>query len=466
MKLAEQITAFEQKRAALAARMEAIMKAAGDEGRTLDEAEREEYDGIDKDVEAVDEHLKRLRALEKAKAAAAKPVPKPGEVTPANGPEARGNILVLPKKLPPGIQMARVVKLRALAKLDGRDVVALAKEMYPDDDLVQKAAVAAGTSTHSTWAKPLVGDETAVFADFVEFLRPSTIVGKFGMNGIPALRRVPFRTPLIGQTSGGRGWWVGQGKGKPVTKFDFVRRTLDPLKVANIAVTTMELLRDSSPSAETIVRDQLAAALRETIDVTFIDPDVTAVGGVSPASITNLATPIMSVGNDAESIRQDVRALFAAFIAANLSPTSGVWIMSSLTALALSLLVNPLSTQREFPGINVNGGTFEGLPVITSEYIQPDSSGHYVVLVNAEDIYFADDGGIEIDMSREASLEMDDAPAGAADSPPVPGELVSLWQTNSVGFKAERTLNWMPRRDVAVAVLSAVNWGQPAPTSP
>jgi hypothetical protein len=88
---------------------------------------------------------------------------------------------------------------------------------------------------------------------------------------------------------------VGEGKSKPLTKFDFNRSTLEPLKVANIAVATEETLRDSSPAADSIIRDSLAEALRERMDVSFIDPDVAAVAGVSPAAITNGATSIVAV---------------------------------------------------------------------------------------------------------------------------------------------------------------------------
>jgi len=84
-----------------------------------------------------------------------------------------------------------------------------------------------------------------------------------------------------------------------------------------------------------------------------------------------------------------------------------------------------------------------------------------VVLVNASDIYFADEGGVAVDMSREASLEMADNPSHDSDTP-APAELVSMFQTNSVAFRAERTLNWAPRRDEAVAVLDGVAWGDPA----
>src|SRR5690606_19619661 len=119
----------------------------------------------------------------------------------------------------------------------------------------------------------------------------------------------------IGQTSGGAGYWVGEGKAKPLTNWGYGRTTLEPLKVANIAVATMELLRDSSPSAELLLRDELAAALRERLDRDFIDPAKSSLSGVSPASILNGVSGIPSVGTDADSVRADVKALFDEFIA-------------------------------------------------------------------------------------------------------------------------------------------------------
>ena len=311
-----------------------------------------------------------------------------------------------------GIRFARFVKARAVAGLEMKKGVLvapldIAKAMYPKDavlhEILTKANVTAGgTNATHHWGSQLVGTETAMFADFVEWLRPQTIVGRFGMGGIPALRQVPFRTALVGQTSGGAGYWVGESQPKPLTKFDFTRTTLAPLKVANIAVITMELLRDSSPSAETIVRDQLGAALRERTDIDFIDPAKAAVAGVSPASITQGIVAIPSSGNQLAAIEADVAELFAAFIAANNPPTSGVWIMSATTALRLSMVRTELGNYA-FPNISMSGGTFFNLPVIVSEHVPVDTAGGYVMLVNASDIYFADDGEVAVDMSQEAS---------------------------------------------------------------
>ncbi|MCT5858573.1 phage major capsid protein, partial [Pseudomonas aeruginosa] len=79
-----------------------------------------------------------------------------------------------------------------------------------------------------------------------------------------------------------------------------------PLKAATIAVATMEVIRHSSPTADGIIRDQLAAALRQRLDIDFIDPDKAAVAGVSPASILNGVVGIASSGTDADAVRADL----------------------------------------------------------------------------------------------------------------------------------------------------------------
>lgn len=463
--IAEQIAEFEATRAAKAADMEAIMTKAAEDGVTLDAEQSEAFDTLESEIASIDKHIARLRNMQKAQAATAKPAAD-DQVQRIKTLDMKDGIQVRAKntqKLEPGIAFARAAKCLALGHLEHRDAIGIAKALYEGQDqiiaatqrLVTKAAVAAATTSDATWAGPLVGDETSVFADFVAFLRPQTILGRFGQNGIPSLRNVPFRVPLIGQTSGGDGYWVGEGQAKPLTKFDFERKTLTPLKVANIAVATMEVIRDSSPAADGIIRDQLAAALRQRLDIDFIDPDKAAVSDVSPASILNGVVGIASSGTDADAVRADMKALFSAFIAANNAPTSGVFIMTATMALSLSLMVNALG-QPEFPTITMTGGTLNGLPVIVSEFVPTDSSGSIVALVNASDIYLGDEGGIDLSMSTEASLQMDNAPDNPTTASTV---LVSLWQRNLVGFRCERTINWSRRRTSAVAYLTGVNWG-------
>ncbi len=238
----------------------------------------------------------------------------------------------------------------------------------------------------------------------------------------------------------------------PPSPSNSTRPLLTPLKVANIAVLTEEVIRDSSPKADVIIRDELARALMERLDTDFIDPAKSASAGVSPASITFGASDAASSGPDEEDVRLDVRTLMQVFIDANNPPSTGVWIMSTSNALALNMMVNPLG-QPSFPGITMAGGVFFGLPVIASEYADDN-----VVLVNASDVYLGDEGGVSVAMSTEASLEMSDAPANTP-GVPTAAQLVSMFQTNSVAIRAERTIDWKLRRASGVALLTSAAWG-------
>lgn len=451
---AEQIADLEATKKSLTETMQTVAKAASEEGRTMNTAEASQFDDAEAQIKQIDADLARVKKLAELDKATATPVESKHVDEAARvmtGVQVKNT-----QKLEAGIGFARAAKCLALGHLEHRNAIEIAKNLYGDNEsvvkatevLVTKAAVAPATTTDATWAKPLVG--TDPLADFVEYLRPQTILGR-----LPGLRNIGFRLPIVGQTSGGNGYWVGETNAKPLTKFDFNKTQLDPLKVANIAVASMEVIRDSRPAADVIIRDQLAAALRERLDLDFIDPAKSAVSGVSPASILNGVSGIPSSGTDAAAIRADVQSVFGAFIAANNPPTSGVWIMDAVSALALGMMQNPIG-QAEFPGIGMNGGTFFGLPVVVSQYVPRDSSGGIVALVNASDIYVGDEGGIDLAMSTEASLQMDDNPDNPSTATTV---LVSLWQRNLVGFRAERTINWARRRASAVAYLTGVNWG-------
>lgn len=452
---AERIAAFDETLKAKRAEMVEIMDEAEEEGRTLSAEEKDAYDGLEAEVGELREHIKRLTVLQADEAKKAKEVdgsPRDVSVT----ERAVVHAQVKAPKSEPGIRMARYIRSIYLAKSGNRDIMSVAQEEYGQRDpsivdMVKAAVIASNTTTDAA----LIGNEGG-WADFVEYLRPQTIVGRFGSGDIPGLTRVPFRVPLITEATESAAYWVGEGKPKPLTKATWTRTEMSPLKVATIAVATMEQLRDSSPAAEGLIRASLTAAVAKRIDQSFIDPTNSGSAGVSPAGILNGVAALTSSGNDADAIRADVAAVMGAFAAANNPLTSGVWIMSASRALYLSLMVNALG-QPEFPGLTMRGGTFMGLPVLVSNY----TSGDIVALVNAGDIYLADEGGVAVDMSTEASLQMMDNPTNdVISTTPVATDLVSLWQTNSVGFRAERTLNWMRRRTSAVAWLDSVDWGE------
>lgn len=451
----EQIADFQATLDIKSARLEEIMNDAAEAGSTLDAAQEEEYETLKDEVVQLEKHIGRLEALAKVSKETAKPVGEVGTAKAAS--EARAGVQIKSnEKIEPGIEFARFALALTAAKGNPAVAVEIAKRKLGENNAVVtslKAAVSAGTTTDTEWALPLVDTYQRFAGDFVDFLRPQTIIGRFGTNGIPSLRRVPFNISIPTQTTGGDGYWVGEGAAKPLTEFAFDRILLGHAKVANIAVITDELARWSQPSAEVIVRDQLAAALIGRLDTDFVNPAKAAVPGVSPASITNGVTPITSSGTDIDAVRADIKGVMAQYIAVNQTPTNGVWIMSPIIALSLSLMTNPLG-QYEFSTVNMNGGTLFGMPIIVSNYVPAGT----VILVNASDIFLADDGGVSVDASREVSLQMDNAPTGNSGTP-TGTSLVSMWQTNSLAIRAERYINWGKRRTSAVAMITGVAWG-------
>lgn len=450
----EQITEALALRAEKVARMTAIMDESAEKGETLNAEQTETYETLGGEVKAIDGQIVRLREMESLNIAAAKPITAP---TSEAGSAARaGGALVVTgrRRLDPGIAYARYAMCLMASKNNLPSALNIAQTNYPDmEDLhiVLRAAVNAGTTTDPTWAGPLVQYQQ-MLSDFLEFLRPKTIIGRFGTNGIPALRNVPFNIRIPRGTSGGQGYWVGEGAPKPVTSFAMDAVLLRWNKVAAIAVITQELARFSSPSAEAYVRDQLAKAIVERLDLDFVDPAITAVADVRPASIINGVSPTPSSGTDADAARTDVRVLISKFITAGMSLSTGVFITNNQTALTLSMQRNALG-QREFPDMTKDGGTLEGIPVIASEYVKSVAgppAGANLILLSAEDILLADDGQATIDASTEASLQMDNAPATPATTS------ISLWQSNMIGIRAERFITWLKARPAAAQFINGV----------
>lgn len=444
MKFAEQIKSFKEALEQKSARQTELLESA--EGRTLDAAESEEFDTLSDEITATETHIKRLETMEKSAIANAKPV------ADVSGMRERSSITVkATNPVAKGTAFTRYVIAQCRAKGNLMQAAEIAKQWSdtPEVEQVLKAAVAAGTTTDATWAAPLVPYQNMT-GDFIELLRPATLVGR--MTG---LRNVPFNVRIPGQTQGSTVAWVGETAPKPVSALGFEDITLRFNKLAGIVVISDELARLSTPSAEAIIRGDLVAQIAQFTDDSFINPAYAAVTDVRPASVTNGVTPIAASGTDADALRTDVRAVYSTFIAANLSTAGAAWVMTSTQAMAIGMMQNPLG-QTEFPGLGAEGGTFMGLPVLVSEVVPSDSSGSIIVLVKQSEILLADEGGVTVDVSREASLQMNSTPDNPATASTV---MTSLWQNNLLGIRAERMITWRKRRPQAVAYISGANYG-------
>jgi HK97 family phage major capsid protein len=471
MKLySEQVLDLENSITAKRQRMEEIMQKAQEEGRSTDSEESEEFDGLQSETEQLSGDLKRVKSLMEG----AKATPVQGadgeQATAARAPAIVSKAIKM--KDEPGLMFARHALCMLAAKNNTALAAHLAEEHYGDKspvavalkgmngrsvESVLKAAVAAATTTDATWASPLLAYNN-YSGDFVEYLRPMTILGQFGMNGVPAANRIPFNVHIKKETSGGMAYWTGQGAAKPVTKFDYLDVYFGWYKVAAISVATDEMIRFSDPSIEVLIRNGLAAAGAERLNADFANYLFAGSANVSPASPWYGAATVASSGTDADAIRADLVALEAAAEDANNPLETLVYVMNPRTARALSIMYNPLG-QREFAGMTRMGGTLGGVPVITSGYVPYDTSGGVVLMANAQDLWYADDGQATVDMSNQASIQMLDNPTNNSTGSTTPTTMVSMFQTDSTAFRMHRFANWGRRRDSSFAVLTGVNWG-------
>jgi len=455
MTLAEHIAALEAARAAKAAGLEAIVQKSMDGSRSMDESEQVEFDEMEAEIRSIDEDLTRLRSLEKVKASRATPAL---GATSKQGAESRSGAPAIHMNREaeehfPGQNYTRMVIAKTLAQIDGRSAVSIANnrwgKAYPTLVGVIKADVEGGGTTQAdsdAWGFELAAANNRFTGDFIEFLYGQTVY-----NRLP-LRQVPGNIVIKGQDGAATGYWVGEASAIPVSKADFMDVELKYRKVAALAVMTLELMRESSPSAEMLVRDALVNAAVQRLDTTFVGADAGSLA--APAGLLNGVTAIGSHGTLAEDVRADIAALYAPFLTAKNS-TGLQLVMNPAMAKALQLMRNALG-QQEFPGITQSGGTLEGDTVVTGDNV----NAAHMILLKPSDIYRIGDRGVEVSMSRDASIEMANNPAMDSQAPTAAtGKVVSMFQTESVALKVVMPIDFAKRRSGAVQYINDADYG-------
>jgi HK97 family phage major capsid protein len=313
-----------------------------------------------------------------------------------------------------------------------------------------RSAVTPGATESGNWAATLAEYRVAA-ADFIEALRPATILGK-----LSGFRRAPFRTKISRTVAASTAFWIGEGAPTPLSQMALDTIQMDNFKIGGICVSTAELAKLSTPKAETVIRQDLLAAVTALSDSSFIDPSNAGIDGVSPASITNGAPTIAASGVTAAALRTDLRSLFAK-VTTNLQ--APVLITDRRQAVAIALMDDPA-----FQNVTASGGLLADVPLITSTGVPHDGGANSpaewstsITLLDAADLIVADDGEATIDVSGQADLQMSSTP----DSPATASTTrVSLFQQNLLAWKATRFINWQMARDGAVASISGANYGE------
>ena len=194
------------------------------------------------------------------------------------------------------------------------------------------------------------------------------------------------------------------------------------------------MLRRSDPAVDQLVLNDLIAASKTLIDKTFLGTQ--AQTDVTPAGILNGVVAVAASGETAEAIEADLLKLIETFVEANLSTDGAYFLMSETRAMRIALLRDALGNTY-FNGMNFAGAarSLLAIPVITSQ-----SVGDRIELVKMSEILVAQDGGVDVAYSDQATL--------------TDGETThNLWQENKFAIRVEKFITWAKRRPIAAAYI-------------
>ena len=108
-----------------------------------------------------------------------------------------------------------------------------------------------------------------------------------------------------------------------------------------------------------------------------------------------------------------------------------------------------------FPEVNTN--KLLGIPIITSGSVpHSTSAGTIIALVNASGIAFGEIPTADVDVTTEATLQMDSAPTNNS-ATPTATQLVDLFSTNSTAIRVVRYCNWSRIRAASVGYVDNVH---------
>lgn len=349
----------------------------------------------------------------------------------------------------PGLSFTRCVAAMHMARTLGVEVVRLAERKWPDTPSVAsvlKTGVGAGTPYDGNFGEPLY--QTGIAEDFLLAVRAASIPDRIGARPFPFVLNVPKET-----TAGSAGYWVGSGAPHPVAAAALDTLSLPRHHVGAMFVLDDELLRLASPAHEAALRNILVAGFAAYLSQQFVDPRVAAVTDVSPASISNGATEITSAGATAATINADFQNMVAA-VSSEL--TSPFWIMRRKDATHLAGLHHANGGQQ-FPGAPRE---ILGIPVLTSSAVPADAGSpptdRYVLLLDGSQVALADDGRVEVSVSKVTTVQMDSAPTNDS-ATPTPANMTSMFQTNSAAVKITRFMSWARTYDNCCAWMR-VSW--------
>jgi HK97 family phage major capsid protein/HK97 family phage prohead protease len=396
-------------------------------------------------VKHLEEKLASLKRAETSLAARAV------ERSPA-APAVRRPLSAVTAEPAPGDLVVRAAVVHALAHATGKQIDKVLDERYPGHEatsIVAKADMTIGTTGVSGWASQLINEATS---DFINTLKPMSVFPGLAALGTSLTfnnGQGSIKLPSRVAGTNVNGSFVEEGTPIPVRRIATTSVSLTPRKMGVISAFSKELAKYSTPAIEGLIRSEIMADTAVTLDGALLDN--AASSNARPAGLLRLVSAAANAygGGDYLAFIEDMKALLAPFDTAN-------------AGRRLALIMHP-AQRRSVSMMPGPDGTFGWADRFLSEFTilsSTSATAGRVIVVDAVD-FAAAYGGMEFDVSEQATLHMEDTTPleiVSGTGPTTADPVRSLFQTASVAVRMTMDVSWAMRRSGMVQYIDDVTW--------
>ena len=303
------------------------------------------------------------------------------------------------------LQIARSMALQQHA---GEQRKAIEAFRDSDNPLLQKAAVSAMSYNAEPFQDSTVRGLMAGYIESIAQLSALDMLKQYARPIMAGSRHTMIGSGFVADAT-------VEGAPKVVRRPSLTLGDVEPHKTVALIVATRELMMTGGDEALAMLDSEMSKsitrAINQAIYAHFDDSNAEVIYGGNEDALADMRLAIRSAG-----------------------PSDG-YVVIVPPGVCADLALRP----EAGPNFSMNGGEYRpGLHIVEGSPVE----NRMMVIPASRTAVF--DGGLELRPSGEAAVEMSDDPQGA-------GEMVSLWQSGSVGLLAER--QWHIGGDAQVAIV-------------
>lgn len=337
-----------------------------------------------------------------------------------------------------GEMAGRWVRALAAGKGDPERAARYAKQVWRDEALSKQLA-----ESFLADGGAIVPDE--YMAELIELLRAQAVVRQLGATTV---NMASGSMTIPKQTGASTARYIGENTNIPASQPTFGQIQLSAKKLAALVPISNDLLRDSSPSADQIVRDDLVAVMALREDLAFIRGDGT---NDTPKGLLHWSDPthVFNAQSDSlDHITEDAAKAIRLIEEANVPMLRMGWIFTPRTKwylMALRDLNGNLVFEPE-----LRQGTWFGIPFRTTTQIPNNLGGggdeSEIYLADFSQAIIGENLSLSIDVSSEASWWDG-------------GNLRGAFSEDQTVIRAIARHDFAVRHQEAISIITAVDYG-------